>query len=119
PYIRVTESKGAVAKFKKLGGKILNGPMQVPGGDWVAQGLDLQGAMFAVHSVKPAALKKAARPRAASPRAAKRGGATKKKVVRPARKSAQAAKPRTMKRAAAGRSGGKKARARGSVRKTA
>jgi predicted enzyme related to lactoylglutathione lyase len=24
------------------------GPMEVPGGDWIVQGLDPQGAMFAV-----------------------------------------------------------------------
>ena len=32
-----------------------NGPMEVPGGDLIAQGLDPQGAAFAVHSPKPAA----------------------------------------------------------------
>ena len=32
----------------RAGGKIVNGPMEVPGGDWIAQGIDPQGAMFAV-----------------------------------------------------------------------
>ncbi|HWK08496.1 MAG TPA: hypothetical protein VNR64_00500 [Vicinamibacterales bacterium] len=32
------------------GGRVLNGPMDVPGGDRVAQCLDPQGAAFAVHS---------------------------------------------------------------------
>jgi predicted enzyme related to lactoylglutathione lyase len=32
------------------GGKVLNGPMEVPGGDWIATGMDPQGAMFSVHS---------------------------------------------------------------------
>jgi predicted enzyme related to lactoylglutathione lyase len=34
-----------------LGGKVLNGPMEVPGGDMVAQCMDPEGASFAVHSV--------------------------------------------------------------------
>jgi predicted enzyme related to lactoylglutathione lyase len=33
---------------KTGGGQILNGPMQVPGGDWIIQGKDPQGAMFAL-----------------------------------------------------------------------
>jgi len=28
---------------------VLNGPMEVPGGDMIAQCMDPQGAMFAVH----------------------------------------------------------------------
>jgi hypothetical protein len=31
--------------------------MEVPGGDLIAQGLDPQGAAFAVHSLNPAAAK--------------------------------------------------------------
>lgn len=54
PYIHVPDSKKTVPLVKKLGGQIINGPHEVPGGDWIAQGLDLQGAMFAVHSLKPA-----------------------------------------------------------------
>jgi predicted enzyme related to lactoylglutathione lyase len=38
-----------------LGAKVINGPMEVPGGDWIVQGLDPQGAMFALHSKKKAA----------------------------------------------------------------
>jgi hypothetical protein len=32
----------------------LQGPTEVPGGDWVFTGIDRQGAMFAVHSKKRA-----------------------------------------------------------------
>ena len=39
----------AVEKIKELGGTVLSGPMEVPGGDWVAQCADPQGAAFAVH----------------------------------------------------------------------
>jgi predicted enzyme related to lactoylglutathione lyase len=39
-----------VAAVKESGGKIVNGPMEVPGGDVIAQGIDPQGAMFALHA---------------------------------------------------------------------
>jgi len=35
------------------GGKVIMGPMEVPGGDWIAIATDPQGAPFAVHSSKP------------------------------------------------------------------
>jgi predicted enzyme related to lactoylglutathione lyase len=50
-YIRVPDCTAAVEKVKELGGKVLNGPMEVPGGDMVAQCMDPEGASFAVHSV--------------------------------------------------------------------
>jgi hypothetical protein len=34
---------------KANGGKILNGPMEVPGGDWVVNCMDPQGAAFSLH----------------------------------------------------------------------
>ena len=49
-YIRVEECHRAVEKVKELGGQVMNGPMEVPGGDYVAQCMDPQGAMFALHS---------------------------------------------------------------------
>ncbi len=49
-YIMVDDVNQAVETVKELGGQILNGPMEVPGGDLVAQCLDPQGAVFAVHS---------------------------------------------------------------------
>ena len=48
-YIRVPDVNAAVEKIEELGGTVLNGPMEVPGGDWVAQCADPQGAAFAVH----------------------------------------------------------------------
>lgn len=51
-YARVDDVHQAVEKVKTLGGKVLNGPMEVPGGDWVAQCMDPQGAAFALHSTK-------------------------------------------------------------------
>ena len=51
-YTVVNDVKQSVEEVKKMGGQVLNGPMQVPGesGDWVAQCVDPQGAAFALHS---------------------------------------------------------------------
>src|SRR5262245_13491158 len=69
-YIRVPDSKQAAETVKRIGGMVLNGPMEVPGGDWIAQGMDPQGAAFAVHSVtaKPAAEKPAPAKKASAPK---------------------------------------------------
>ncbi len=48
--IRVKSVEDSVAKVKELGGKALNGPTEVPGGDPIAQCLDPHGAAFAVLS---------------------------------------------------------------------
>jgi predicted enzyme related to lactoylglutathione lyase len=37
---------------KAGGGQVLNGPMDIPGGDRIAQCLDPQGAAFALHQAK-------------------------------------------------------------------
>jgi predicted enzyme related to lactoylglutathione lyase len=49
-YIRVDDVRTAVEKVKALGGQVFNGPMEVPGGDMIAQCMDPQGAAFALHS---------------------------------------------------------------------
>lgn len=49
-YIRVPNVDQAAERVKELGGQVLNGPMDVPGGDRIAQCMDPQGAAFAVHS---------------------------------------------------------------------
>ncbi|WP_224361562.1 VOC family protein [Hyalangium versicolor] len=48
-YVTVDDIDATVARIQKRGGKLLNGPMEVPGGDRIAQCMDPQGAMFAVH----------------------------------------------------------------------
>jgi len=48
-YITVADLDAALARVTALGGKVLNGPMEVPGGSRVAQCLDPQGAAFALH----------------------------------------------------------------------
>jgi predicted enzyme related to lactoylglutathione lyase len=49
-YVTVEDLDAAVANVPKNGGKVLNGPMDVPGGDRIAQCMDPQGAMFALHA---------------------------------------------------------------------
>jgi predicted enzyme related to lactoylglutathione lyase len=49
-YITVDDVEHSVEQVKAMGGRVLNGPMEVPGGDKVAQCQDPQGAMFAIHS---------------------------------------------------------------------
>ena len=92
-YIHVPDAKNAAATIKKLGGRIINGPMEVPGGSWIAAGLDLQGGAFAVHSPKPAATK--SKPRKAAAKAGKKTAARKQAPARkkaPVRKKALARK---------------------------
>ena len=49
-YVRVDNADAAAEQVKANGGTIINGPMEVPGGDRIAQCLDPQGAAFAVHA---------------------------------------------------------------------
>jgi predicted enzyme related to lactoylglutathione lyase len=51
-YIRVKDIDKVVSKAKASGATLINGPSEVPGGDWVAQFIDPQGALFAVHALK-------------------------------------------------------------------
>ena len=51
-YFRVPDIKSAVERIKANGGQILNGPMEVPGGDWVVNAADAQGAAFGLHAKK-------------------------------------------------------------------
>ena len=50
-YIRVESADDAAGMVKSLGGQVLAGPMDVPSGDRIAQCLDPQGGIFALHSV--------------------------------------------------------------------
>jgi uncharacterized protein len=51
-YFNVPDINAATERVKSNGGNILNGPMEVPGGDWIVQCLDPQGAAFALHATK-------------------------------------------------------------------
>jgi uncharacterized protein len=51
-YFKVEDVDKTAERIKELGGQILNGPMDVPGEDRVAQAMDPQGATFGIHSSK-------------------------------------------------------------------
>ena len=51
-YFRVPDVHAAADRITANGGKILNGPMEVPGGDWVVNAMDPQGAAFGLHTKK-------------------------------------------------------------------
>jgi uncharacterized protein len=53
-YVAVHDTHATAARVAELGGKLLNGPMEVPEGPWIAQLLDPQGAAFAIYTPKPA-----------------------------------------------------------------
>ena len=86
-YVLVPDADKAAATVTRLGGRVMRGPMDVPGGSRIAMCVDAQGAAFAVHSEapsRPAAKpqpkpkKKAARPKAKK-QAAKRTRASKQR----------------------------------------
>jgi predicted enzyme related to lactoylglutathione lyase len=47
-YFNVPAIDAAAERVTSSGGTIINGPMEVPGGTWIVQCLDPQGAMFAL-----------------------------------------------------------------------
>jgi predicted enzyme related to lactoylglutathione lyase len=51
-YFRVPDVDAAAERIKANGGRILNGPMDVPGGDRVLSATDPQGAAFGLHARK-------------------------------------------------------------------
>ena len=53
-YFRVPDINAASERVKANGGQILNGPMEVPGGDWIFNAMDPQGAAFSLHAKQPA-----------------------------------------------------------------
>jgi predicted enzyme related to lactoylglutathione lyase len=134
-YVRVKDLDGTVTAVQGGRGLLLTGPMEVPGGDRIAQFRDPYGAMFAAYQAaadvvqQPAAAKTAApaRERAEPKRATTDTGRTAAKKARargakksrrkPAKRSAakassKPARKKARKKAAtkAGRSGAKKAK---------
>lgn len=51
-YFQVEGIGAAMERLKSAGGTVINGPMEVPGGSWIVQGLDPQGAMLSLVSPK-------------------------------------------------------------------
>jgi predicted enzyme related to lactoylglutathione lyase len=55
-YVQVSDLDAALDRAKAKGARVLNGPMQVPGGARIAQLADPQGAAFALHEAPKAAV---------------------------------------------------------------
>ena len=51
-YFLVPDINEAVDRINASGGQVINGPLEVPGGDWVVNALDPQGAAFSLHAKK-------------------------------------------------------------------
>ncbi|MGX7951866.1 VOC family protein [Tsuneonella sp. HG249] len=47
-YFWVPSIAAAKDRIEASGGQVVNGPMEVPGGGWIVQGIDPQGAMFSL-----------------------------------------------------------------------
>ena len=47
-YFNVEAIDAAVERVKAGGGQVVHGPMQVPGGGWIINAIDPQGALFAL-----------------------------------------------------------------------
>jgi predicted enzyme related to lactoylglutathione lyase len=50
-YVEVKDLDGTIERIKSKGGKLMNGPVQVPTGSRIAQMIDPQGAAFAIHEL--------------------------------------------------------------------
>ena len=141
-YVHVADCSRAVAAAKGGGGRLLHGPMEVPGGSWIALMMDPQGGAFAVQEAprvssqaKPAAapkpsaaLKPSPKPAAAPTKAAAASAAPTKRAPaakpaaaqKPARKTvAKKAKKAAMKKAAVKKAATKKAATKQAAKKKA
>jgi predicted enzyme related to lactoylglutathione lyase len=118
PYFHVKDVEDATAAAKKSGAKVQNGPMEVPGGDWIVVMGDPQGAAFALHSKKATPARAAMKTvKKAVKAAVKKAKKTVKKATRkkaPAKKVAKkkVAKKKSTPRAKAKKGAKKKARRR-------
>lgn len=101
-YTLVANVDRAAEVVARRGGKILNGPMEVPGGDRVVQCMDPQGAIFALHSratvAKPAPKPKARQ--AAKPKRVKTIASRKRRVVKKKTPAGRSAARKPVKKAA-------------------
>ena len=100
PYIEVASADAAAGVARAAGARIVNGPMDVPGGGRIAQLLDPHEVLIAVHSAAPAAAKGAPNaPEKKSP--AKPQAAPAQPAAKPVAKPATAPTVSTVKPAAA------------------
>jgi predicted enzyme related to lactoylglutathione lyase len=105
-YVQVDDVDAATERAKALRASVLAAPMDVPGGDRVAQLMDPHGAFFALHARragaaapeqaqrKPAKKTAARRPAKSAQRKPPAKAPAKKAAKKKARKKAKAARPR-------------------------
>jgi len=106
-YVRVADATKAANAVKSAGGRVLNGPMEVPGGSWIVQILDPQGGAIAL--VEASASASGAGESASQPAARKKAA---KKVAKkaPAKAPAKAAAAKAAPAKAAGKAAPAKAK---------
>ena len=97
PYAHVPSAHRVAEAVGRHGGNILHGPAEVPGGDFIVQFMDPQGAAFAVHSVlarvEPAPQPAPAPTAAPTPAPAAKRPATRKPTARKAAPRPAAGRP--------------------------
>jgi uncharacterized protein len=126
-YVRVDDAAKAADAAKSAGGRIINGPMEVPGGSWIVMMLDPQGGAFAVVEAPRAASAAAKKPAKKAPAksppakaapakaapakvaAAAKGGAA-KKAVKAVKKAGKKASKKVAKKVAKKKVTGKAAK---------
>ena len=103
-YVSVTDLDGTIERAKGARGSLLTGPMDVPGGDRIAQLMDPHGAFFALHKAagaQAAPAEPAAKPRkAAKPVAAKEPAARRRSRQRQRRRRRRRPSRRKQRKAA-------------------
>ena len=86
-YVQVADCEKATAASKSAGGRVLHGPIEVPGGSWITMMVDPQGGAFAVVEAPKAVAQKPA-PKAKRPKGTAKadssGAMSKPEAVRPA-----------------------------------
>src|SRR6185312_15745423 len=128
-YVRVPDCNKATSAAKAAGGRVLNGPMEVPGGHWITMMMDPQGGAFAVieppkaeAAQKPAAKKAPAKAKPAAKAdasAAPAEEAVSAEPVAAARKAPAKAAVKKGKKAAGKGAAGKAAARKGPAKKAA
>jgi uncharacterized protein len=128
-YTHIADVNRTVAAAKSAGGRLLHGPMEVPGGSWIALLLDPQGGAFAAQEMPRTTAAAPKPPAAAKPAPAAKSAPVTKPAPKPAAKAAapkkkaakkKAAKKKVAKKKVAKKKAARKARpAKKSARKTA
>jgi uncharacterized protein len=119
-YVRVPDCTKATNAAKAGGGRVLNGPMEVPGGHWITMMEDPQGGAFAV--IEPAKTEAAQKPAAKKAPAKAKPAAKAEAPAATAPAEAAAATESAPARKAPAKAGakkGKKAAGKGAGRKAA